>query len=103
MQASYGTLAETINGLKKDGYTLDFNMHEECLICNGHDANLSPEEFEIDGTYRFEGQSDPDDSAIVYAISSAKYGIKGILVNGYGIYAEDYSSALIEKLKRHHQ
>ena len=42
--------------------------------------------------YRFEGVSNPDEEAIVYAISSAKFDIKGILVNGYGISADEASS-----------
>lgn len=100
MKESYGTLAETINGLKKDGYTLDFNIRKDCLICN-EDTALLPEEFEIDKVYRFEGDSNPDDEAIVFAISSPKFGVKGILVNGYGIYAEEASAELVEKLNRH--
>ncbi|MBS1614498.1 MAG: phosphoribosylpyrophosphate synthetase [Bacteroidetes bacterium] len=100
MKTSYGTLSETINGLKKDGYTHDFNLREECLYCHQNDASLSPEEFEIDATYRFEGVSDPEDQAVVYAISSDKFKIRGVLVNGYGIYSEEFPSALIEKLKR---
>jgi len=29
MKESYGTLSETINGLKTEGYTVDFNIHDE--------------------------------------------------------------------------
>lgn len=101
MKTSYGTLAETVNGLKRDGYTMDLNLQKECLVCHQNGANLSPDDFEIDAVYRFEGSSDPDDSAIVYAISSHKFDIKGVLVNGYGIYADEYSSALVEKLRHH--
>jgi hypothetical protein len=101
MKESYGTLSETINGLKKEGYDLDFNIREECLVCHERNTILSPDEFEIDKVYRFEGASNPDDEAILYAISSAKYGVKGLLVNGYGIFAEDASAALVEKLQRH--
>jgi hypothetical protein len=102
MKTSYGTLAETVNGLKQDGYTMDLNLQKECLICHQNNTSLSPDDFEIDGVYRFEGPSNPDDEAIVYAISSPKFGIKGVLVNGYGIYADEYSTALVEKLRNHH-
>ena len=103
MNKSYGTLSETVNGLKRDGYTHDFNMREECIVCHQNDTSLSPEDFEIDAAYRFEGESNPDDEAVVYAISSPKFGIKGVLVNGYGIYEEPASSALVEKLRRGHK
>lgn len=101
MQTSYGTLSETVNGLRSEGYTLDFNIQQECLVCHQNDTSLSPDDFEIDAVYRFEGQSNPDDEAIVYAISSPKYGVKGVLVNGYGIYAEAFPSVLVQKLQRH--
>ena len=103
MKESYGTLVDTVNGLKADGYTLDFNIQQDCLICHNTNTSLSPEDFEIDKVYRFEGASDPDDSAIVYAISAPKLGAKGVLVNAYGIYADDISAALVARLHHHHQ
>ncbi len=99
MQESYGTLSETINGLKKDGYTLDFNIKEECVICDQQNISLSPEEFEIDKVYRFEGDANPEDQSILYAISSSKFKLKGVLVNGYGISSDEKSNAVISKLR----
>lgn len=95
----YGTLSETINGLIKLGYTHDFNIHQECLICNQTKTVLQPIDFQIDKVYRFEGASNPDDQSILYAISSPKFGIMGTLVNGYGISSDEEASKLIEKLK----
>jgi len=100
MKESYGTLSETITGLKQDGYTLDFNMQQDCIVCKTANVSLSPEEFEIDKIYRFEGESNPDDEAVVYAISSRNNNVKGTLVNSYGLYADETSSKLIEKLRR---
>jgi len=99
MNENFGTLSETVNSLIKSGYTLDFNIHQECLICHQSNTILSPEEFQIDKAYRFEGDSNPDDESIVYAISSTKFGVKGILVNGYSISADELSSKLVEKLR----
>lgn len=101
MKESFGTVSETINGLRKEGYTLNFNIRQDCIICHRTNTVLSPDDFEIDKTYRFEGESNPDDEAIVYAISAPKSGVKGVLVNAYGIYADDASAALVEKLQRH--
>lgn len=101
MKESYGTLSQTINGLKTEGYTLDFNVRLECIVCNQTNTILSPDDFEIDKVYRFEGESNPDDESIVYAISSPKSGVKGVLINGYGIYADEASSALVQKLETH--
>jgi len=102
MKESYGTVSETINGLKQDGYSMDFNMRNECIVCDATNTTLSPDDFEIDKVYRFEGESNPDDEAVVYAISSPTFGLKGTLVNAYGIYADEASSQLVQKLKEHH-
>lgn len=101
LKESFGTLSQTMNGLMELGYTHDFNIHEECLVCHEFSVTLSPDEFEIDKVYRFEGASDPEDQSILYAISSKKSNIKGILVNGYGISADAETSKLIEKLETH--
>jgi len=98
---SFGTLSETINALIKLGYTHDFNIHEECLICNQTDTILQPEDFHIDKVYRFEGETNPEDQSILYAISSAKYEMKGSLVNGYGLSSDEQTSKLIERLLTH--
>jgi hypothetical protein len=99
MNENFGTLSETINGLIKLGYSHDFNIQEECLVCHQKNIILSPDDFQIDNVYRFEGASDPEDQSILYAISSTRFDIKGILVNGYGISSDETSSKLIEKLQ----
>ncbi len=99
MKEFYGTLSETINGLKEEGYILDFNIRESCLVCLQNNTSLSTDDFEIDKVYRFEGESNTDDESILYAISSSNSGVKGLLVNGYGISSDNISDVLIAKLK----
>lgn len=92
------TLSEVLNKLKNSGYTQDFNLSDNCLICQGNTLQIRPDEFVVDKHYRFEGQSDPGDEAIVYAISSAKHNIKGVLVNGYGISGDAMTNELVNAL-----
>ena len=101
MKESYGTLSETITGLKKEGYTVDFNIDAEHLVNDQVNSLLSSDDFKIDKVFRFEGTSNPDDESVLYAISSTKFGIKGILVNGYGVSSEARSNQLISKLNTH--
>ncbi len=103
LKESFGTLSETINSLIKLGYNHDFNISDECLVCHQNNIILSPNDFQIDKVYRFEGESNPDDQSILYVISSPIFDVKGILVNGYGISSDDATSKLIEKLETHHQ
>jgi len=93
------TMTEVINQLRAAGYAEDFNLQQNCLVCrNGH-YSVMHDEFVIDRVYRFEGESDPADEASVYAISSPKYDIKGILVNGGGIYTEDATDEMLSALQ----
>ena len=96
---SFGTLSQTLNGLIGLGYTHDFNIDDECLVCHQTNAVLHPADFQIDKVYRFEGASNPDDQSILYAISSTKLNMKGTLVNGYGISSDEHTSTLIKQLK----
>jgi hypothetical protein len=92
---TYDTVSEALNGLKNRGYNLDFNLQENCLICNG--AAYTINDFEIVEIHRFEGNTDPADEAVVYAIES-NTGVKGVLVSGYGVSAEGMSAELARKL-----
>jgi hypothetical protein len=94
MHLSFDTLSEAVNGLAKD-----FNLKPECVHCVADDIVLSPKDFEIDHIFRFEGMSNPDDSSIVYAISSIDGTIKGTMVDAYGAYADPLNSEMISKLQ----
>ena len=94
----YQTLTDATRDLKKRGYTEDLNLQGTCVECPSYMLHFSPEDFAIDEYYRFEGMSNPSDNSIVYAISS-KSGLKGVLVDAYGVYAENLSNAMIEKLR----
>ncbi len=98
---SYDTLSEAMNELKKEGYTEDFNIHHDSLICKDGTLKLFHDDFVVDKFFRFEGDSDPADESILYAISSPKNNLKGVLVNGYGISSESMANDLVEKLKVH--
>ena len=92
------TVSEVLTHLQKEGYTADFNLAKTHLACAGNALQLHPTEFVVDKHYRFEGLSDPGDEAVVYAISSAKHGLKGTLVNGYGMYSETLADDLVKAL-----
>lgn len=94
----YTTLSEATNGLKARGYKADLNLRRDCVECPSNNLHLSPQDFTIDEFYRFEGMSNPSDSSIVYAISSNS-GLKGVLVDAYGVYSENLNDAMIRKLK----
>lgn len=99
----YDTVSEAVNDLIKRGYTSNFSINENgaSLICSDHRICLSAEDFSIDEIYRFEGATDPDDEMIVFAISAQRLGIKGIVVNAYGVYADAAAAKIVQFLSSH--
>lgn len=95
---TYDTLLAAIDGLRSDGFNLDFNIAFDTLLCQQNGVCLNPGQFEIVGHYRFEGNSDPDDSSVIYAIESSDGTMKGILVSAYGIYSDPVSDDMVRKL-----
>ena len=98
---AYDTVTEAVAGLKQRGFGIDFNLEFDRVICPSTPVSLLPSEFEIVEFYRFEGNSDPADEAVVYAIES-KHGQKGVLVSGFGISAEGLAGEMAEKLNVRH-
>jgi len=95
---SYDTLSEAMSALRKQGYTQDFNLKGNRVVCSTGKYDMQHHEFEIDKSFRFDVDEDPSDQAVLYAISSPVYNIKGLLVNGVGIYSDEIANELLEKL-----
>ena len=95
---TYETLSAALNGLHAKGYVEDFNLKDNCIECKSRNLQLYPEDFIIDSFYRFEGASNPADNSIVYAISS-KDGLKGTLVDAYGVYSSNLNDEMVRKLQ----
>lgn len=93
---SYGTVTEAINAFRNEGFTIDFNLEENCISCA--EGKFGVDEFRIVKIFRYEGLTDPADEAAVYAIESST-GKKGVLVTGYGPSSDAYSTEVLEKLQ----
>lgn len=76
--------------MNENGFTYDFNLHEEDIIKN-------PQKYEIVHVYRYEGNTDPDDEAIVYGIKSSS-GKKGVFVAGFSANSENEAAEVLNKM-----
>lgn len=94
---SYDTLSQALTDLQDRGFTYDFNLLENCLECKARQSLYDPEQFNVVETYRFEGMTDPEDNAVLFAIETED-GVKGTLMDAYGTYAESISPELLSKL-----
>lgn len=94
------TLSEQMDALYKEGYTLDLSIEGTKLKATdiAHQV-YEPEEVHLDATFRFEGQSNPSDMAILYAISLPD-GEKGQLVDSYGAYNSSDITAFMKEVMK---
>ncbi|HMG68873.1 MAG TPA: hypothetical protein VK588_14340 [Chitinophagaceae bacterium] len=81
------TLSSCINKVVKDGYSENFKVTDEKLESLETGKLYTPDQIHIVNFFRFEGASDPSDSAILYIIE-ADDGAKGSLTDAYGMYAD---------------
>jgi len=81
------TLASTLNKLVLEGFTEDFKASEMGLLSLKGEHRYSPQEVHVVDFFRFEGDSDPADSSILYVIETND-GTKGTLSDAYGPYAD---------------
>lgn len=95
---TFDTLSEAIRTLQQAGYTYDFNLTSNQLECRELQSVYEESEFEVEEFYKFEGDSNPDDTSIVYAIHTCT-GAKGLLVDAYGVYSSALSPEMNRKLK----
>ncbi|SEA49665.1 hypothetical protein SAMN05443667_10511 [Flavobacterium gillisiae] len=86
----YSTVSEALDELKELDFTYDYNIYQDEIIKN-------PAEHQVKHVYRYEGNSDPGDSAIVYGITAAS-GKKGVFVSGYSANTDDEAAIVLAKL-----
>ncbi len=98
---NYDTVVAALNGLKARGFTHDFNIDFNNIICAEKNICLNPDEFEITGVYRFEGETNPSDEDVVYSVESKDGEIKGTITSAFGMYADSISNDMIQKLSMH--
>ena len=85
----YASVSKALDELNENGFNYDFNLHEEDIAKNPH-------KYEIKHIYRYEGESNPDDEAIVFGIQS-KSGKKGVYVAGFAAnYINEAAQVLLD-------
>lgn len=90
------TLSECMKRLSELGFKENFLIEDAgTLVANG--KKYTPAEVKIVDFYRFEGESDPADSSILYAIETID-GKKGMITNAYGQYSDTKINSFIEEI-----
>lgn len=79
------SLSSCLKKIVNDGYVEDFKVTDNRLEAVQQQRNYSSEEIQVVNFFRFEGESDPGDNAILYVMETND-GIKGTLIDSYGTY-----------------
>ncbi len=95
---TYMTMADAMSDLKRRGFTADFEPVGQTLHVAGSDRTFQSDELTIVEHHRFEGSSDPEEMAVVYAIE-ARDGTRGVLIDAYGVYANPDLSAFLKDVR----
>ena len=86
----YTTVTKALEELKDKGFTVDFNIQENRIV-------NSPDDFQIEHVYRYEGESDPGDEATVCGIKSST-GEKGVFVAGLSAFTDNTAAMVLNEL-----
>jgi hypothetical protein len=81
------TLVSCLNSLVRNGFEEHFKVTENGLKALRLNKYYAPKEVKVLNYYRFEGDSDPADNSILYAIQT-RDGLRGTLVDAFGPYAD---------------
>ena|SRR5437868_160104 len=80
------TVSSVLEKLRIKKQDNEFRMTPEGFT-TGKNKIYQPEDLKIIRTYRFEGESDPSDSTIIYVLE-AKDGLIGYSMDAYGVYSD---------------
>jgi hypothetical protein len=96
------TLTACVNKVVKEGYTDSFKVTRNGLYSAAKNRYFRPDDVKVINFYRFEGQSDPADNAIMYVIETGD-GLKGTLIDAYGAYADDSVNTFMKEVEDIHK
>lgn len=92
------TLRQALDRLGGRGYRASLDATPQGFRADGEGAPVAPEELVVDETVRFEGESDPGDEAVLFALRSRDGRIRGTFVSNFGPNADPVAAELMRRL-----
>jgi len=97
-KVSMKTMVSCLNMLMAKGFDTQFKATRVGLKSLTTDQVYKPGEVKVINFYRFEGESDPADNSIVYAIET-ETGERGTLVDAYGPYSDTVVTSFMKEVE----
>ena len=84
MADSPETVTDAIHLLQREGYDADFVLRDGVLVVTGGGPSCAVDDAVVERMYRFEGDSDPGDEMVVFAVHDPTNDVRGTLVSAFG-------------------
>ena len=94
----FSSIIARLAQLKEKDYLVKFKREATSLFCFELNQWIRPDNFTVDESFYFREISNPDADRMLYAISLPQ-GVKGFLVDTCGVYADNISPEMMQKLK----
>lgn len=98
MQQRMETLSAAIERLGGHGFRASFRAATGGAL-QAAERSYAPEDLIVEEIVRFEGQSDPEDQAVLFALSTKDGSVRGTFVATYGTGIGPESAAAIHRLE----
>ncbi|HKK71787.1 MAG TPA: hypothetical protein VKA86_11260 [Candidatus Krumholzibacteria bacterium] len=98
---SMETLAEAMQRLQKSGYTEAFRVEDQRLVTASGEQTFDPTDLHVDETVRFEGESNPSDMSILFALSDPGTGVRGTWSSSFGAEMAAGDAEVVRALEGH--
>jgi hypothetical protein len=92
-------LAHAVERLTRAGYRDYFRAERAGLRAVAEGQIYEPESLIVDEVVRFEGESDPDDEVVLYALRAGASGTRGTYVVTYGTYVAPNDAEISKRLR----
>jgi len=92
------TMQHALERLERRGFRDSFRASPEGFVALDSERVLAPEELVVAEIVRFEGESDPEDEAVLFALQSKDESVRGTFVSSFGLGADPIAAELIRRL-----
>lgn len=92
------TVTEAVALLRANGYEASLELLDGHVVVDRGPDQEPVSSAIVDHTFRFEGDSDPADEAIVLGVHCPGLGVRGVVVSAYGPAIDPEHAALLEQL-----
>jgi hypothetical protein len=93
------TVTEAVAFLREQGYTDDIDLQGTNFVSGRTNLSYALINVIVDHTFRFEGDSDPGDEAIVLGLRYPETDIRATLVSAYGRDADPATAEFFRRLR----